>query len=131
MPGDSGAARPSAHRIGDIGERLARSHLESKDYRILTSNYRCRWGEIDLIARHGSTLVFVEVRTRRSNAYGAPEESVTRAKAQRLVLTAQRYLDQTTDRPAEIDWRIDLVAIRLGAGHRVLSIRHLENVVPG
>lgn len=121
----------SSHRIGAIGEELARHHLEAKGYRVVATNYRCRWGEIDLIARDGREWVFVEVRTRRSSAYGLPEESITASKARRLALTAQDFLTQGRTRSEEPEWRIDLVAIRLGPGRRVLSIRHLENVVAG
>ncbi len=131
MSGDADAPVPTAQQIGDIGERLARTHLESKGYSILATNYRCRWGEIDLIARHGSALVFVEVRTRRGSAYGSPEESVTQSKAQRLMLSAQHYIDSAAERPDEVEWRIDVVAIQLGPGRRVVSVRHLENVVAG
>ena len=120
----------SPQDIGRIGERLARSHLEAQGYRIVQVNYRCRWGEVDLIARDGLTWVFVEVRTRRSGRFGEPEESVTASKAQRLTLTAQDFLSQQPADEAALDWRIDLVAIRL-AGSRVVSIRHLQNVVEG
>ena len=117
------------HQVGNVGERLARSHLEAKGYHIVDANYRCRWGEIDLIARYGPVWVFVEVRTRRSDAYGPPEESVIAAKARRLALTAQDFLRRQVGLSAEVEWRIDVVAIRLGPGRRVLSIRHLENAV--
>lgn len=117
------------HQVGNIGERLARSHLEARGYRIVSTNYRCRWGEIDLIAQEGAVWVFVEVRTRRSDAYGTPEESLTESKAERLMLTSQDYLRRQTDTSSEAQWRIDLIAIRLGRGRRVLDIRHLENIV--
>ena len=126
---NSGPLTPQ--QVGNIGERLARTHLEAKDYRIVATNYRCRWGEVDLIARDGLIWVFVEVRTRRSDTYGPPEESLTSEKAQRLALTAQHFLSEHTDTSVEPDWRIDLVAVRLGPGRRVLDIRHLENVVAG
>ena len=119
----------SSHRIGAIGEELARHHLEAKGYRVVATNYRCRWGEVDLIARDGPEWVFVEVRTRRNAAYGSPEESVTPAKARRLTLTAQDFLRQRVAAPANLEWRIDLVAILLGPNRRVLSINHLENIV--
>ena len=119
----------SSHRIGVIGEELARHHLEAKGYRIAASNYRCRWGEIDLIARDGREWVFVEVRTRRSGTYGGPEESLTEAKKQRLAMAAQDFLSHQEEADADPEWRIDLVAIRLGAGRRVLSIQHLTSVV--
>ena len=116
-------------QVGSVGERLARFHLEAKGCRVVAVNYRCRWGEVDLIARDGLVWVFVEVRTRRSDAYGAPEESITASKGERLTLTAQHFLSQQPDASAETQWRIDLVAVNLGPGRRVLSIRHLENVI--
>lgn len=121
----------SPQDIGRIGEGLARGHLEAKGYRIVATNYRCRWGEVDLIARDGPAWAFVEVRARRSDAYGTAEESLTEVKAERLALTAQDFLARQAAASVEVEWRIDLVAIRLGPGRRVLSIRHLENVVAG
>ena len=119
----------SSHRIGEIGEELARHHLEAKGYRVVATNYRCKWGEIDLVTRDGPEWVFVEVRARRSGAYGGPEESLTETKKQRLALAAQDFLSHREDADAHTEWRIDLVAIRLGTGRRVHSIQHLTNVV--
>ena len=127
---DVSAPRDAGHiEVGRIGERIARHHLEGKGYRIVDANYQCRWGEVDLIALDGSVWVFVEVRTRRSAGYGSPEESVTPSKARRLTLTAQDFLRQRVAASANLEWRIDLVAIRLGPNRRVLSINHLENIV--
>lgn len=123
------ASALSSRRIGAIGEELARHHLEARGYRVVATNYRCRWGEIDLIARDGREWVFVEVRTRRSDAYGLPEESLTEAKAHRLILAAQDFLAESDEAGEDPEWRIDLVAIRLGAGRRVISIQHLTSVV--
>ncbi len=131
-PDDPGPASGlSPGQVGRIGEELARRHLETKGYRVVAANYRCRWGEIDLVARDGPIWAFVEVRTRRSSSYGGPEASLTEAKARRLTLTAQHFLSESERMDVEPQWRIDLVAIRLGAGRRVLSIEHLENVVSG
>ena len=115
--------------VGRLGERIARHHLEGKGYRIVDANYQCRWGEVDLIALDGPVWVFAEVRARRSAAYGSPEESVTPAKARRLTLTAQDFLQRRVVASANLEWRIDLVAIRLGPNRRVLSIRHIENAI--
>ena len=115
--------------VGRIGERIARHHLEGKGYRVVEANYRCRWGEVDLIALDGPVWVFVEVRARRGGAYGSPEESVTPGKARRLTLTAQDFLERRVAASANLEWRIDLVAIRLGPDRRVLSLSHLENIV--
>ena len=106
----------SPQDIGRIGERLARSHLEAQGYRIVQANYRCRWVRSISSRGDGLTWVFVEVRTRRSGRFGEPEESVTASKAQRLTLTAQDFLSQQPTDEAALDWRIDLVAIRLAAG---------------
>ena len=122
---------PSPQDVGRAGERIARDHLAAKGYGIVARNYRCRWGEVDLVARDGPDWVFVEVRARRSAAYGAPEESITAAKLERLALTAQDYLVNHAPEPDAAHWRIDLVAIRLGPGRRVRSIRHLLNIALG
>ena len=69
---------PSARsRLGAQGERIAAAHLETCGLVVSERNYRTRYGEIDLIARDGEQIVFTEVRTRRSTAYGTPEESLT------------------------------------------------------
>ena len=93
---------------GDSGEALAAAFLERRGLRILSRNYRCRFGEIDLVAESGSTLVFVEVRARRSDAFGGPAESITPAKRRRLVAAARHYLAAAGERAA----RFDVVLIR-------------------
>lgn len=128
---DSPGRDPTPAEVGNIGEQLARIHLEAKGYRVVETNYRCRWGEVDLITRDGPIWVFVEVRARRGDALVSPEESVTPEKALRLTMAAQDYLEQHQLAADDILWRIDLVAIRLGPRRRVLDIRHLENVVEG
>jgi putative endonuclease len=101
--------------------------LQGKGYSILATNYRCRWGEIDIVAREGDELVFLEVRTRSSSSYGGPEESVTRAKVRRLVATAQYYLqNQGGD---WLSWRIDLISVRMGRPGNSPGIDHLRHAV--
>lgn len=114
-------------RLGKWGEGVAGRFLQEKGYRLLDTNYRCRWGEVDIVAREGDQLVFVEVRTRRSVQYGTPEESVTAAKARRLVATAQDYLRQRGQEGVE--WRIDLIAINLDGDRRVQEIAHIRHAV--
>ncbi len=77
----------------------------------MAQNYRWRGGEIDLIARDGDCLVFVEVKTRRSHQYGAPEESITSAKQAQIVRTARHYLAR---HPTDLDVRFDVVALSQG-----------------
>jgi putative endonuclease len=103
------------------GERLARAALEARGYHILSTNWRARGdvrGELDIVATDGGELVFVEVKTRRSTAYGLPAEAVTPAKARQLLALAQAYvagLPGSGDGAgaAEPAWRIDVVAIEL------------------
>ena len=98
---------------------------------MLATNYRCRWGEVDIVARQGQELVFVEVEPRRGSDFGAPEESTTPAKAQHLTATARDYL-QTKLQPTDVanaSWRIDLVSVHLDKSGKLRRISHLENVV--
>ncbi len=73
-----------------------RRHLEGKGYSITATNYRSRWGEVGIVARLGDEHIFVEVKTRRGSPFGTPEESITATKSQRLIATAQNYLQKTT-----------------------------------
>lgn len=114
--------------FGDLGERLAAHHLEVKGYRIVERNCRRAEGEIDIIARHGETLVFVEVKSRRGSAMGSACEAITRAKAERLVQLAEAYAAEGAPGSA---LRIDLVAIDFARDGRMLSLRHYENAITG
>ena len=77
---------------GDAAEDLVADFLERRGLKILERNYRCRFGEIDLVARSGELLVFVEVRARKSEAFGGAAGSITAAKRRRLVATARHFL---------------------------------------
>lgn len=77
---------------GEQGEALAAAFLQREGLTIVAYNYRCRFGEIDLIARQGNTIVFVEVRSRASDAYGGPAASINAAKRAKLLKTARHYL---------------------------------------
>lgn len=107
-------------RRGRAAEDLAASHLSAQGLRILARNYRVAGGEIDLIARHGPELVFVEVRSRRSAAFGTAAETVTATKRRRILLAAQHYLASLGQRTLP-PCRFDIVSIT-GA----LDIRHLD-----
>jgi len=95
--------------LGRSGEDRAARHLAGLGYRVLERNYRTPQGEIDLIALDGGTVVFVEVKTRTSDAYGAPELAVNPAKQQRMVKAALGYLKQK--RLHQMACRFDVVAI--------------------
>ena len=117
---------PGRRDLGAFGERVAAAHLEAKGYRIRARNFRCREGEIDIVAEDGDCLVFVEVRTRRGDAFGTPAESVTVAKERRLLTVARAYLQEHPDVPA--NQRIDVVGIELSKG-RLLAVQHIEGAI--
>jgi putative endonuclease len=108
--------------LGDRGEREAARHLKRKGFKILLRGYRITQGEIDLIARDGDVLVFVEVKSRRQ---GAPAEAVTPEKQRRLSLAALHFLKQhgLLDQRC----RFDVVAIVWPEGREPRSIEHLTN----
>ena len=114
---------------GILGERLARDFLKKQGYRILETNYRCSEGEVDIVARHGEFLVFVEVRTKRSLQQGSPEESITPAKMAKLRTIAAHYRQTHDNLP--LSWRIDVVAIEMDRNNKLLRIELIENAVEG
>lgn len=95
--------------LGDRGEDLAAAALKKQGYKILERNYRTPLGEIDLIARHGGMLVFIEVKTRRSSKFGSPQEAVHPAKQKRLRHLAEYYLHQQG--LEEVTVRFDVIGI--------------------
>ncbi len=98
------------NETGEFGERLAREYLEGKGYRVLETNWRYRRAEIDLIAKHGEILVFVEVKTRRSAVFGRPEEFVSAQKEAFMADAASAYMEAIGH-----DWeiRFDIISVLL------------------
>jgi putative endonuclease len=122
--GAEGASGESGRRaLGIEGEARAAAHLETRGYRILARNARAGRVEIDLVAMRGRTLVFVEVKTRRSRGAGLPEEAVDFHKRERLVQGAAAWLAAHPRRAGPV--RFDVVACERDAAGR-WSIRHLE-----
>ncbi len=90
---------------GDLAEEQASHWLQSRGLKLMESNFHCRFGEIDLIMNEGSTLVFVEVRYRKQSRFGSAAESVNYRKQQKLLTTANIYLQKKGyhDRPCRFD----------------------------
>jgi putative endonuclease len=133
-------AKTYRQRLGTWGEQLAAGYLQSKGYTILGCNTRTPFGEIDLIAlweargdepgapvSMGQTaiLVFVEVKTRTSLAYGQPEESITARKKAHLLAAIQAYMQTNPELPP--DWRVDVIAVHRGRQAGAPEIVHFEN----
>lgn len=114
---------------GQRGEAIAAAYLQRKGYGIIAANWRCAYGELDLIMRDGAELVFVEVRTRRSTIDGLAQESVTAAKQRRLAGLADAYLQHLDEAQTPWDgpWRIDVVAVQLVGDHA--RVQHIQSAV--
>ena len=109
---------------GAIGEVVAARFLREKGYTIISSNYRCRQGEIDIIATTKDYIVFAEVKTRRSDAFYSPREAVTEQKQRRLIQTASIFLSKHT---TELQPRFDVIEVITApdAVHKVLEVNHI------
>ena len=111
---------PSKKKIGTIGEDVAIQFLVKNGYEILTRNYYYNHGEIDVVAKDGTVLVFVEVKTRRSKIFGAPEEAVTPKKQELIRRTAEGYVLEKGITDSEC--RFDVVAVELSGGEAHCSV---------
>lgn len=113
--------------IGALGERLATDHLGAQGLRIVARNWRCRYGEIDIIAAEpdSRTIIFVEVKTRTGDGFGGVAQAVTAQKARRLRRLAGLWLAGQERSWAEV--RIDVIGIRIGR-QRVPELTHLRGV---
>ncbi|MEW5898090.1 MAG: YraN family protein [Bacillota bacterium] len=118
--------------LGKLGEELAASYLQEKGYRLLERNYRCRLGEIDIVALDGDVLVFVEVRCRTSGRFGLPQESIRREKQAKLRKLAQYYLlraARSGPAPAtgKNQVRFDVLALLFDCEQVSYRIEHIQN----
>ena len=113
--------------LGAFGERLAVDHLLERGFVVLDRNWRCQFGELDVVAADISarTVVFVEVKTRTSDRFGGPAQAVTADKVRRLRRLAGQWLAQHNDSWAAI--RIDVIGVRIGR-RRTPEITHLQAV---
>jgi len=115
----------SRQRFGKEGESVAVRHLLKSGYLILAQNYRTRYGEIDIIAKDGNTLVFVEVKSRRNESFGNPKYAVTFKKRQKMSMAALDYLKTT--KQSNIKARFDVVAICSGKENPEPDIEIIRN----
>jgi putative endonuclease len=128
------AATDGRKRLGRQGEDLAAAYLDGQGYTLISRNWRTRAGELDIVARDGEWLVFVEVRTRRAARrdavphFGTPAESVTPRKQMQLAALAEAYLFEL---PYPGPWRIDVVALELGRDGDIVRLEHYRDAIGG
>ena len=114
--------------IGQKGENKAKNYLKRRGYQILETNYRTKAGEIDLIAKEKECLVFVEVKTRTTEEYGAPAEAVSFYKQQHMLKSARYYL---ACHGGECECRFDVIEVHISTRglFKAAKINHLKNVL--
>ena len=112
--------------LGAWGESLAADYLRKKRYRILACNYRCRFGELDLVCQNRNYLVFVEVKLRKNDSYGEAREFVGAEKQNRVRAAASRWMQQN---PCDLQPRFDVIEIYAPDGMQTRRpvVRHLED----
>jgi putative endonuclease len=111
--------------LGRWGEQLAADHLAAEGFEVLDRNWRCRAGELDIVARDGETIVFCEVKTRSVARYGTPAEAITRLKARRLRRLAGCWLSAHAPRAGAV--RLDVLSVLAPPGRPVV-VEHLRGV---
>ncbi len=113
--------------LGRIGEDLALAHLERLGYALVARNHRTRFGELDLVVFDGTTLVFVEVKTRRATSSGrGPWEALHERKRQQVRRMAAAFLLEVANRPRSAEVRFDAVGVVIDAYGRLVRLDHLE-----
>jgi len=119
LPGHGRPVRTTTE-LGQRGERIAARYLTDRGLRLLDRNWRCREGELDIVARDGDAIVFCEVKTRREVGFGHPVEAVTQAKQRRLRLLAHRWLAAHDEHAPNL--RFDVVGVLVrGEGPAVVT----------
>ncbi|MEK7503788.1 MAG: YraN family protein [Patescibacteria group bacterium] len=113
-------------QTGKIGEAIAKEYLEKQGYVILEQNYETKYAEIDLVAEKDKTLVIVEVRTKRGDLFGTPEDSLNKKKLRKLWLNAQGYVNQARWKGP---YRVDAICIILKADNSIDRLNHYSSII--
>ncbi len=116
-------------QIAKIGEEKALNYLLHKSHILIMRNFHCRQGEIDLITFEKNTriIVFTEVKTRTSDTFGSPQESITRFKVRKILLAIYQFFKQHP-RFRKYSWRIDAIALKLNTHGNLQSILHIPSL---
>jgi len=117
--------RNARKELGAKGEGLAAKFLKRRGYRIIQRNYRCKLGEIDIIAERDRTTVFVEVRSKQTEGFGPPQYSITAAKRRQISKVALSYIREKN--LVGQSCRFDVIAVTFSSESRRPGIEHIEN----
>jgi len=111
--------------IGILGEDISENHLKNLGYRIIEKNFRCKCGEIDLIAKNKGYICFIEVKTRYGTNFGMPSESVTFSKQNKICKTAQIYISRRNI--IDSNFRFDVMEVILNSNNNDFLVNHIED----
>jgi putative endonuclease len=111
--------------IGALGEHISENHLKNLGYKILNKNFKCKCGEIDLIAMNNGYICFIEVKTRFGTSFGTPAESVISSKQHKIYKTAQVYI--LRENIIDFNFRFDVMEVILNNNNNDFSVNHIED----
>lgn len=114
-------------KFGNWGEKIALDYLELEGYDLISTNYHTRYGEIDIVTIKDNVIYFIEVKTRSSNSFGMPEDSISSAKREKLLITASLFLEENPDLPDV--WQFDLITIEGKYHSNNPKITHFRNAI--
>jgi putative endonuclease len=111
--------------LGKLGEEIAAVYCRKIGYSIIARHFTSRFGEIDIVAKDGRETVFIEVKTRRGEIYGMPEESVTNIKIRRIIKATEVYMDKF---PEIVNYRVDVIVVQFHPNRSGCLLRHIKGV---
>jgi len=114
--------------LGEYGEKIAREYLIKKGYKILVTNFKQKFGEIDIIGKKQKEIIFFEVKTTKEKSRFLAEDKITLKKKRNLIKTALIFLSQHKI-PLDSRWQIDVLTIRINLSNNKFQIKHFENAV--
>jgi putative endonuclease len=123
----SPSPHPAHLHLGKVSEQKAAKHLKNKGYRILTRNYNCMQGEIDLVAFQEGMVVFVEVRAKTDSAGPDPLETIDGGKRRRLIKAAHHYIQHHGLLRYPVNFRFDVIALRYSPDGTIREMEHIED----
>lgn len=112
--------------LGRLGEKIAEEFLKKKGYKIVARNFHGRGGEIDIIALNRGQFIFVEVKTRETNDFGAPIEAITPEKIRKIILTSKIYL--LKNKKDLENFRLDAISVEMNSAKKQAKVRHYKSI---
>ena len=113
-------------KTGKIGEEIAKNYLIKKGYKIIEQNYKTKYGEIDLICEKDREIIIVEVRAKKGNNFGTPEDSLDKRKINKIFFNAKTYISFEKEQKP---YKVDAICIILKNNNEIESLNHYQNII--